>query len=735
MRRIITFFLCGLAAEAVYAQTPDTLSVYGEKFDKLQEAVHVEQVKFVERKIDKVVVNVKESAFAQGSNAFELMKKAPGVTIDKDGNVKLNGKAVSVWIDGRPSYVDGKSLEALLKSTNSESIDRFELMEHPSAKYDAAGQGGIINIRTKRNFLQGFNGSAGLGGGAMHFGDVGETAWQQSSWANLAYRTPKTNSFFNIYEGFDSSPFSLEDVTEVQSMGLLQKGRTDFSSSDHSYNVKFGNDWFLNDKNTLGVIVFVPGYRSTFDSKSSLTRTYLSNVPSLESEAVIKNGPSHALRHSLNLNYTHIFDPARSAEMTSNLDYYHNMSQDENTQDEKVRDLQNPSADPTIAVKSMESTQKFDVYSAKVDYQTLVWKKFLMEAGAKWAYSVTDYGSLETGILPINQDLTYREHVAALYASFAGQLSPKWSFKAGLRGEYTNTFGDWKTEDKTTSRSYFDLFPTVFLGFNPSQNLRFSLSYTRRISRPYYAVLNPSKTYIDSKTYTMGNPDILPQYSDNASLTSGFGQYLSLTLMYGYTRNVLNQIPSFNPSDNTQVLTYGNLGTQQLAVLSFNVSALPIAKWLQWTLSANGIRMNTVTPSDIRRSCWSAQGYTDFTFILPKDWKIDLDGYYASPMIVGCYRTHQRWASNIAVKKTLLDGKLVLTMKLDDIFRSESNNLDITDESGNGAVSTLKQNYYSQMLQFDITWNFGRAQSPMRRRKVGDFEEGSRMGSGGGIGK
>ncbi|MGN1226729.1 MAG: carboxypeptidase-like regulatory domain-containing protein, partial [Candidatus Cryptobacteroides sp.] len=111
----------------------------------LEGATVTERVKLVEMKIDKVVMNVSQSAFAQGSNALELMKKAPGVTIDKDGNVKLNGKSVSVWIDGRPSYLDGKALEAMLRSTNGESIDKFELMENPSSKYDAAGQGGIIN--------------------------------------------------------------------------------------------------------------------------------------------------------------------------------------------------------------------------------------------------------------------------------------------------------------------------------------------------------------------------------------------------------------------------------------------------------------------------------------------------------------------------------------------------------------------------------------------------------------
>ena len=109
-------------------------------------ATVTERVKLVEMKIDKLVMNVSQSAFAQGSNALELIKKAPGVMIDKDGKVTLNGKSVQIWIDGRPSYLDRKGLEALLRSTSGSSIEKFELMEHPSAKYDAEGQGGIHDL-------------------------------------------------------------------------------------------------------------------------------------------------------------------------------------------------------------------------------------------------------------------------------------------------------------------------------------------------------------------------------------------------------------------------------------------------------------------------------------------------------------------------------------------------------------------------------------------------------------
>ena len=149
------------ARGAVLALEPDA--------EMLEEAVVTARRPVIEQKLDKLVMNISDAVSTEGSNGTDLLRKAPGVTIDFDGNVKLNGSAVAVWIDGRPSNLSGKELEVLLQSTDGTTIDRIEIMAHPSAKYDAAGGGGIINIVTKKNFMQGFNGSVNLGYGGMYF--------------------------------------------------------------------------------------------------------------------------------------------------------------------------------------------------------------------------------------------------------------------------------------------------------------------------------------------------------------------------------------------------------------------------------------------------------------------------------------------------------------------------------------------------------------------------------------
>ncbi len=707
----------------------------------LEGAMVSETVRLVEMKMDKLVMNVSQSAFAQGSNALELMKKAPGVTIDKDGNVKLNGKTVSVWIDGRPSYMDGKSLEALLRSTNSESIDKFEIMEHPSSKYDAAGQGGIINIKTKKNMLAGFNGSLGIGGGGMYFKDrysPGRFPWQESFWLNLGLRTAKTNTTFSIYEGFYNTDFLIANslkfnTAEGQTMNQLTESL--FGNFYHNFNVKLSHDWFINDRNTLGAILYIPGDCSRFNSVYSTTSQSIDGLPLLFSDSDVRNR-SKSIQYTANLNYTHIFDEARSAEMTVNLDYYHNDAEADNDQVDSTSIYKDEHVDQTLrSCKQLLNDNIYNIYSAKLDYQTILWKKVMLEAGAKWALSMTDNATRELSgseeLFPtLEHAFTYREHIAAAYFSMAGQFWQKLTAKVGLRGEYTNSFGDW---EGAKPRSYFDLFPTVYLGFTPDQKWRVSASYSRRVNRPRYSQLDPTKTFVDSKTYMMGNPDLLPQYSDDVNLAVGFGQHLNLAVGYNHNSNMFLQLPSFE-EDGTEYLTWGNFGVGHLGYASFSVSALPIAKWLQWTFNLNGLYTyskpkNIEGAENFVNKGFAGQVYTSFSFILPKSWRIDLDGNCTTPMRFGLYRVDWMGMANVAVKKSLLDNRMTLSLRCDDIFRTGSNNLRVLDPTGK-SDSFIRQKYYGQKIIFDLSWSFGKAQQT-KARKVGNLEEMSRTGSQG----
>lgn len=728
--------MVGFKTRSMHVTLPANRIVYLEEDTEMLSAASVTgRQKLVEMKLDKLVMNVGQSAFSQGSNALELIQKAPGVTIDKDGNVMLNGKQVSVWIDGRPSYLDGESLKALLRSTSGESIDKFELMEHPSAKYDAAGQGGIINIKTRRNFAAGFNGSLGFDGGGMYFGDdVDAFLSNASGWANLAYRGKKTNTFLNVYGGNYNNAVYFSTDTEQNLPGASSfKLNTESIQrfNFRNYQIKLGNDWFINPKNTFGFIFTLPGnsQREYSDPTHNTSITTVGGVTIDKTTTEIDNLDKNA-RITGNLNYTHIFDEARSAELTANLDWYRSGSSEE---DFLYNDVLNPATgEMSKTDKIIHSSNLVDIYSAKLDYQTVLWKKAMLEAGAKWAASVTDNDTRrsETGVPALNTLFTYTENIGAAYASLAGQFG-KWNVKAGLRGEYTGSLGDWISISDRTERHYFDLFPTVYVGFNPSEKMRYSLSYTRRIQRPSYFILNPVEQYLDAHTYTLGNPDILPEYSDGISFSTGFGRFLNLSVGADFASKVMTQVPELLPNGD-QLLKWDNFGTANDAYLVLSASSVPVFKWLDWTAQLTGLYMNSVNSmQDYNTESFTLQGYTSLTFKLPKDWKIDWNSRYTSRMKYTYMEIQPQWTTDIAAKKQLLGGKMTLSITLDDIFRSNSQNL-LMHALGD-ADSFLVQKYCSQSFEVGLTWNFGQAHQT-RIRKVGDLEEASRVGGGGGGG-
>ena len=699
--------------------------------EMLEAAKVTEKVSLVEMKMDKIVMNVSQSAFAQTSNALDLVKKAPGVTIDKDGNIKLNGKSVSIWIDGRPSHMDGKSLENLLRSTSGTSIERFELMPNPSSKYDAQGQGGIINIKTKRNALAGFNGSLGGSAAGMYFKKPDVFEWNEDLWANLNYRGKKTNTFVNLYEGIYNMGMDFSTELELREPDFKQHTESFQNNSYRAFNVKLGNDWFINDKNILGVIATVPGSWNVMGGRkgeeyNGFTDQTLAGETARDLSSSLNNQKN--LQGSANINYTHIFDPDRSAELTANLDWYRNASRDNNSifdrvvlEDESLGDIHE---------KVVANGSVLDIFSAKLDYQTVVWKNAMLETGAKWALSMTDNKMLktETGLADNRNDFTYREQVAAAYVSLAKPFfDNKFTVKAGLRGEYTNSFGDWKSTGTSTPRSYFDLFPTVFLGYNHSENLMLNFSYTRRIQRPNYQNLNPAEEYVDAHSLVKGNPDLKPQYTNSVSASVMFFKHFSVAMGYDYTRDMFTQMPEYSVSGE-QILTWANFGTNQMAYVNANISAFPIAKWLQWTLNLNALYSDNRN-GELRNSNFIFAGYTDFSFILPKDWKIQIDGSYNTPMTWGYFKLSSLWSCNLGVKKTMLDNRLTISLDVDDIFRSSHQNLEIIGGDPNVIRSSITQKYYNQKVKIGVMWNFGQAQRT-RYRKVGSLDETSRLGSG-----
>ena len=718
------------AREAVLALEPDA--------EMLEEAVVTARRPVIEQKLDKLVMNISDAVSTEGSNGTDLLRKAPGVTIDFDGNVKLNGSAVAVWIDGRPSNLSGKELEVLLQSTDGTTIDRIEIMAHPSAKYDAAGGGGIINIVTKKNFMQGFNGSVNIGYGGMYF-----DRWDQSGdgSVNLNYRGRKTNTFLTYSARYD-------DMTAEMLSKSLYGAANEYTMSNSSqllmrnFNQMFraGNDWYISDKDVLGAIV-----TGTF--RNSSTGTYGDNFTEhLLGEDILGRLNSEITNTddfngvSANLNYTHTFDPAKMQELTLNADYsWYDIG---NTS--RQSDIPDPMITALIPLDStifrQDAAQRLQIWSAKADYQQLFWQTGLLEAGLKWSRTVTDNNSVRedfyNNIWNYNSNLSniflYDEQIAAAYISAAKSFGTKWSVKIGLRGEYTYARGDWRSAGEKSTKSYFNIFPTAFVSYMPTEKWRLAASYTRRISRPGYSQLNPFRTYMSANSYTEGDPDLNPQFSDQVSLTVGYGQHLNLSLLYQHNSNLIMQHPEVNPDNGEQRLIWENFGTQSLAGAALSVSELPITKWLNISANYFAAYNSNISTSDDSYSDGSflQSFYGSLNFLLPKEWKIEVGGFGSGNMTMGYMDIRPMYMLFGGIKKNLWDGRGTIALNVQDLLRSFRTS--ISSYTGDVLTYSIDQRINMQKITISFSYRFGTA-SNLRRRNVGNVEESSRVGGSGGI--
>ncbi len=715
--------------------------------------------KLLEHHFDRIVLNVSELAVAKTGNALDVLKTSPGVTVDKDGNVKLNGQTVSVWIDGRPSQMSGKDLEAYLQGSTGDSIEKVELISNPSAKYDAEGSGGIINIKTRKGFMKGLNGSVRLAAGVQF---LPEASWNGSLSANLMYRTDRTNttfsyspSYWGSRDGSSEQKRYGEDYSDFQESFSLTRGHW------LGHNIGLGNDWNISKKDILGVNLRVNLSDSRSDVLPGASVTDYRNYGAEDQYiwSVLDNtsgDSSRSERYSLNLNYTRTFDEARAQELTLNADYNRNSTGGAAMQKNRYdMEQSSPSAEGLDNYGFEDSTDRIiDIYSFKADYSQNFWKGTgRIEAGVKAAVSDTKNRFSRFDYIPEalenlheqpseRNDFTYNEQVYAAYFNMAKKFSEKWNAQVGLRGEYTIQQGNWMTgmpSDGTepgrtrTYKDYFDVFPSAYVSYMPSQKAILTANYSYRLSRPKYWQMNPFRNYLNATTYSQGNPQLLPSYSHNASLSAVLFSRLTITAGYSSNRNYSDmQVPVFDRNNGMMGLVYANAGVQRSVYAAASLSELPLTKWWNLTLNAHySYVMFRAYPGvaqgvgdNLDNNGGQVMGYFSTTFFLPASFKISIDGWGATSQTVGYYRFRPMMSLNFNVEKTFLDGNATVAFRVDDFANTMKFSMDL-DTDGVRTYS-MRNGYGNIGVSLSFTWRFGQAVS-QSRRNVGKLDEADRL--------
>ncbi|MCW3467859.1 outer membrane beta-barrel family protein [Chitinophaga nivalis] len=670
MRQVILLLLL-CCSTYVYAQKTDTT------IRALKEISVISRKKTIEFKEGKMVYNVSGSVNAMGSNAMDLLKRSPGVMVDGSNNISLNGKTgVTVYIDGRPTYMQGDALTALLKSLQSANIQQIELMPNPSGKYDAAGSGGIINIRLKKLTASGYNGDIAAG---IHFGETPKT----EAAVNMNYRKGKVNLYGN-YNHYFGHRNMMYDFYREQAGQIIYNTTRD-TDMRNPLNFKMGVDYNINSKHTLGVMMnanlyFGPGLTNTFTTLAD------SATGALQSMLKARNDYYSQRQNWKNYNLNYQYKDTAGYVFSTDLDYGAYRARIKNLLYNQFLAADSVTETDHYQLRTLNSSN-INIYGIKADYeQRLGAGKFYTGVKANTVASDNEVQVYDVKkdqeVLNKGRSNTFRydEKVYAAYI-MGEQQWHKLKILASVRGEQTVADGILHARNSSNGNDstqqlnnrYFDLFPSLQVTWLETNGQSFSLLYNRKIDRPTYADLNPFEYQLDELSFWKGNAFLRPQYANSVTLGYNAPGILAATLTYTHTRDMYVQITD-SVAGNKMMMMPQNVGTQHLLSLNVSSSLSPLPWWnimANMTMFRKQNIINYDTTRATRLSVNTVVLNVQQVFDLDKKMQAELSGYYQSPDIGGGFqRTKYVWQVNIGVQRKILQDKGTVRIGITDLFQT-----------------------------------------------------------------
>jgi len=680
---------------------------------------------FVEHQIDRTIVNADALISNAGSTALDVLEKAPGVIVDQSGEISLVGKnGVKIFIDDKPTYLSGESLQNYLRSLPSSSIDQIELMTNPPAKYDAAGTGGVINIKTKRSNIRGFNGSTNFSYSQGKYGTTNDSF-------NFNYRDNKLNMFGNL--GYNTGNGQNDLTINRQFLNASNDVTSTFLQNDflrriaQNYNAKIGIDYYLSDKSTIGTVLtglINPSNRPTINTSTFLDPK---NVP--DSTIVADNASnSRFTNKGINLNYRHQYT-TKGQDLTVDLDYL-DYQTNTNQSYNNITYLPSGAISNTYVLTGNLPSQ-LDIYSAKADYeQPLAGVKF--STGVKTSYTTTDnianyfYTQNGSATLPDygkTNHFLYRENINSAYMN-ASRDYKRFSFQAGLRLENTiangHQLGNAQKPDSVFKQNYTSLFPTFYLQYklDSAGKQQISFNYGRRIERPDYDQLNPFLSPLDKFTYYTGNPFLKPSYINSFELAY---TYKNITLSGSYSKTIDNVNETIEILNGIYYSRPGNLGSVQYLTLNLDASFDP-AKWFNFHFFT--FVQDIHTESSFYTGQLNTRGaFFYFRPILQfktgKDWTIQADGFYQGKVTNAQFVAGEKHRINLGLAKKI-SASWSMRLAVNDVF-----NTFVNDGVINNLANTLasyRNKPDSRQVAVAVGYRFGKAIADQRKHNANGAE-------------
>ena len=707
--------------------------VMGQGGIELAETVVTAQRVMVEVKPDRTVFNVDGTINSVGSDALELLRKAPGVTVDNNDNINVLGRfGVLLYVDGKKLPLVGDDLTNYLQSLPAEQIDKIDIISSPGAKYEAEGNAGIIDIRLKKAENIGANGtiSGTFSQGKRNRGNLNISGNSRSS---------KINSFGAV--GFNTGTrWSETDFFNLQNNISLDE--TEKSLSDwNGYNYRLGLDYFLNKKHTIGFLI---GGRSNDSDGSNISRIAIApgSSPSSIDSILVANNTTTSQRDQNTYNLNYMFQSGDNTSLNIDLDYG---TYRKGRQLFQPNQYFNPSESAVLSevINSFDTPSDIDISTFKIDFETEGFGGTI-GLGSKLSKVVSDNTFIANDVIngtTIRDDqksnkFKYDEKVYAGYLSYKRSLSESVKLSLGVRAEQTDATGDLKAFASNLSEppvllNYLSWFPNAGLTWQMNRTNVFNLGYSRRINRPDYNVLNPFRFQLSEISFRKGNPFLNPEIVNNVELGYTANYRYNFKLSYSVTTDQITRLIAPDKDDlRANFISYDNLADQ--TVIGFNAS-LPVDVtdiWNMYTNLSAAYIDNQADYGDGAIVDIQAFTYTIFqqnSIKLPGGYKAEVSGYFAGPGVWGgVFEYGVTWSLNLGLQKKFLDDQLNVKLSANDLFfQSGWSGQSIFD----GLVSTGQGRYDSRRVSLSLSYNFGNQKVKSRKRKTGLEDEAGRVGS------
>lgn len=680
--------------------------------------------------IDKKTFLVNESAVTEGMSASEVLKEIPSVDVDVEGNVSLrNNENVEVYINGKPAGLTDENRGDILEQLPAGSIEKVEVITNPSSKFDAEGAAGIINVvlktdSQKSSYYGSVSGGISYPWGGKPGGNLG---------ANVNFSKGKWTSFVGVgYRNRRSLGGSIlerksyENMDETRGEYLNQDTESDFVMN--SGFLRLGTDVKMNDRNTLGVSgMFSLGGRDRNQFLNYELGNYMSDVYSLTSlQQRNSYTDNQRIMGNAVLSYEHKF--AENHTLSTSFNFFANKNENEREYEQLLLPMENNSlTDPEMEYEQLQNntggSKNFDI---QVDYLNSLTERSKLEAGLKYSYQKQGNNiesfvkkSGEDDFTPqpeLDNDFDLQQQIYAAYISY-GYKFRKFSFQLGLRGELTDlNWTQLTTKQTSATDPYFNLFPTAFFAYQVSDSDELQLSYTRRITRPRRHWLNPFIDVSDSTNISVGNPDLLPEFTNSFEFNyvKTFSKHTFMTsLYYQLMQDVIQRYSWLD--ENAVISTRANMTTSHSTGLELILKNR--FKYFNLTTNVNfyyyklnggsfdvesfdGVKLATI--KDRQSFSWTAQLTADVP--LPKDFTFQANGSYRSPRATAQGKSLADYFVNLGLKKAFLQKKLSLTLSVRDLLGSRKRRNEIWDDN---FYQFSESAFNGRTINLNLSYSFG----------------------------